>query len=720
MTFIRRSAPWLVVVVCTGSVTAGCGGPTDLEEPSGVAESALTAAAAPAVPGWTALTNPIPAFLDTCLLLTDGTVMCHQFNTNAWYRLTPDAFGSYKNGTWSAMPSMPNGNDPANGCTDCTYAPLYFASAVLKDSRAFVLGGEYNSLAFTWTNIGFIYDPVSNQWSNQLQEAFGGGNVGDTQSVILQDGTLLISNINTTNMEALNPATGVFTAKNPTGKLDTNDEEGWTIMYDGSLLTIDSRVVSSFERYTPSTNSWGNAGSTPVNLTDFGTGSGNSQEVGPCVHRPDSKVFCFSGNTLGQNALYTISSNSWSHTSNMDFPPGPNGGSFSVPDGPAAALPNGNILVMASPTTTSSDFNAPSHFYEVSLSTNALTAVGDPPNAASYASVEGRMLVLPTGEVLLTAYNQGAIQDVMLYSNGGGPQSNWRPIVTSAPSTIAAGGVYTITGRQLNGFSEGASFGDDAQSSTNYPLVRITNQASGHVIYARTFNHSRMGVEAVGSTATVTTNFQVPRTGFETGTSTLEVVANGIASTPRTVTSGACPTNTQTCHPDSGPTFCGPTNWGFEWGQPPPFWGNSAETNSSPSAAQHHSGSMSLSITPSSDPALPASIDALPCTDTVVGTMDVRGKTYSAWVFVANSSSSYANTRCRLRAFNRSFQESQLPASATKAPIVPGSWFQLTGVFPSTTLESQIYEITVDCNLPADWAFDDPTKVWFVDDARVQ
>src|SRR5262249_30215925 len=161
----------------------------------------------------------------------------------------------------------------------------------------------------------------------------------------------------------------------------------------------------------------------------------------------------------------------------------------------------------------------------------------------------------------------------------------------------------------------------------------------------------------------------------------------GIASTTRTVSSGSCPTNTQTCHPDSGPTYCVPTNWGFEWGQPFPFWNASAETSVGTSADHHHSNSMSLKITRSSDPSLPASTNVEPCTDSVVGTMDVRGKTFSAWVFVNNSTSSYAGTSCRLRAFNRNFQESTLPASATRSPITPGSFFQLTGVFPSTSIE---------------------------------
>ena len=62
--------------------------------------------------------------------------------------------------------------------------------------------------------------------------------------------------------------------------------------------------------------------------------------------------------------------------------------------------------------------------------------------------------------------------------------------------------------------------------------MRITNTASGHVIYARTHGHSSMGV-ATGA-ATITTNFDVPATA-ETGASTLVVVANGIASPPVSV-----------------------------------------------------------------------------------------------------------------------------------------------------------------------------------------
>src|ERR1043166_8301238 len=113
----------------------------------------------PAAGRWQRLVNQ-PTFLcDTALLLTDGRVMVHQYGDpnhngqgmNNWWALTPDANGSYLNGTWSQLASMAS-----------NYGPLYFASAVLPDGRVIVEGGEYNFLQLVETNQGSIYDPVAN------------------------------------------------------------------------------------------------------------------------------------------------------------------------------------------------------------------------------------------------------------------------------------------------------------------------------------------------------------------------------------------------------------------------------------------------------------------------------------------------------------------------------------------------------------------------------
>lgn len=523
---------WLVWVakVCALAGIVGCSAaPVSSENAEETAAGTQAAAlAAPPVGGsWASFTSTPPGGLGTCLQLTNGDVMCHESSTNVWHRLRPDAFGSYKNGSWDNPPiaPMPNGN--GNGCSNCAYAPLYFASAVLKDGRAVVVGGEYISGQQVESNIGFIYDPLTNTWSNQLVEP--SGSVGDAMSLVLQDGTFVIFNIFDSNVEVLDQTTGVFTQRNPSGKLDRNSEENPAPLYDGTVLAVDSGIAASFERYNPTTNTWGNSGSMPVNLADTGTGSGFSTEVGPCALRPDNQVACFSGNPFGQNAIYNPTTNSWSHTASMDFPAAPGGGHFAMADGPAASLPNGNILVLASPVTTTSPFNSPSHFYELGLADNTLTAVTDTPNAGNIPSYVGRMIVLPTGEVLYDG------SDTMLYTASGAPQDAWRPAITSVPSTLSPGSSYVVSGRQLNGFSEGASYGDDAQSATNYPLVRITNQATGHVFYARTFNPSRMGVVPVGSTTVVSTNFAVP-SNVETGAATLQVVTNGIASAGVAVT----------------------------------------------------------------------------------------------------------------------------------------------------------------------------------------
>src|SRR5258708_11053408 len=103
---------------------------------------------------WTALAHQPTVPIGTALLLTDGTVMAQQmqtsgFATGQWWRLTPDSAGSYTNGTWVQLATMPSG-----------YAPLYYASAVLSDGRVVFEGGEYNNTSQSETNLGAISNPA--------------------------------------------------------------------------------------------------------------------------------------------------------------------------------------------------------------------------------------------------------------------------------------------------------------------------------------------------------------------------------------------------------------------------------------------------------------------------------------------------------------------------------------------------------------------------------
>jgi hypothetical protein len=136
-------------------------------------------------------------------------------------------------------------------------------------------------------------------------------------------------------------------------------------------------------------------------------------------------------------------------------------------------------------------------------------------------------MVLPTGEVLVGG---GTTQT---YTSTGTYKAEWAPTISVSPSTVTRGSTYLISGTQFNGLSQAASFGDELETATNYPLVRITNNATHHVFYARTHDHSSMGV-ATG-TAKVSTHFDVPTT-METGARTLQVVSNGIPSSVVSVT----------------------------------------------------------------------------------------------------------------------------------------------------------------------------------------
>src|SRR4029079_17719688 len=136
-------------------------------------------------------------------------------------------------------------------------------------------------------------------------------------------------------------------------------------------------------------------------------------------------------------------------------------------------------------------FGSPSSFYEYDGS--AIAQVNSPPTT-DYPSYTGGMMVWPTGQILLTIQTS----DVELYTPMGSANPAWAPVITSNPSVLMPGSTYSISGTQFNGLTQGGYYGDDLQAATNYPLVRITNVATGHVFFAKTHDHSSMGV-ATGS-----------------------------------------------------------------------------------------------------------------------------------------------------------------------------------------------------------------------------
>jgi hypothetical protein len=468
---------------------------------SRIALFTLFFAAASAAPAQslTTLVNQPPSGAGLAFLLTDGTVLCQGGNDHNWYKLTPDEFGNYVNGTWSQVASLPSG-----------YYPDAFSSAVLADGRVVVVGGEYNAGNFVLTNKAAIYDPVANTWT-ALVHPKGWPNIGDSPSVVMPNGLYMIGDKLDMDMAVLDPATLEWKEIGSTGKSDFFAEEGWTLMPDGTVLTADVLNVPNSERYFPSSQTWVSQGSTIVNLAVPSTSGPINYpggvydppgEIGPAILRPDGTVFATGASTraTAHTAVYhpgATSSAEGTWTVGPDFPGDDNAG-----DSSAALLTSGNVLVLGVSGTL--------YEFDGTNLTPTLRAA-----RAAY------LMVLPSGQVILTG---GTIQ---VYNSTGTYSPSWAPAIATFPSAVVRGSTYTITGTQFNGLSQAASVGDEFQTATNYPLVRITNNGTGHVFYARSHNHSSMGV-ATGSKI-VSTNFDVPAT-METGASSLEVVANGIPS----------------------------------------------------------------------------------------------------------------------------------------------------------------------------------------------
>jgi hypothetical protein len=460
---------------------------------------------------WTPVKNPLPVSAGTSLVLTDGTIVVQEVNGADWWRLTPDAFGSYVNGTWSQLPLMPGG-----------YAPYAYASAVLPDGRLIVEGGEYTAgLGRSETTMGAIYDPLTNAWTT-VAPPNGFSCIGDASSVVLPDGRFLLATCWGTDDAVLDPKTLTWSTPFSSNKADNGHEEGWTLLQDGTVLVVDTLNFSDLaatETLDPFTARWSFAGDTPQQLSNLWIGGPtNFHEMGPQVLRPDGTVWAVGGN--GRTAVF----HPWGGwTKGPDLPYIADEGQVAAADAPGTVLPNGHALVVTSP----GEGVPPIHVYD--FDGEVITELAGPPRTSVDTAFKTTLLILPSGEILFTDESP----DVEVFRSNAAPLRFSAPVIDpgSPLGTLRPGASYTISGWQLNGVYQGAAYGDDVQQATNYPLVRITNLASGHVFYSRTHDHSSMAV-APGNPSE--THFDVPL-GQEPGPSKLEVVANGIASHPRFV-----------------------------------------------------------------------------------------------------------------------------------------------------------------------------------------
>jgi hypothetical protein len=535
---------------------------------------------------WTRLTFLPPDSAGTMILLTDGTVMVQGYSPgNNWMRLTPNSTGSYINGTWSNLASMsiPRLYYGSNVLQSGKVWLLGGEYSGFGLPANFTNTGEmYDPLTNTWSPIAshpepqfgddptmllphgkilagsissrntYLYDIASDTWSSPIPKVYNDRSDEETWVKLPHGGVLtydLFQSIGT----------------------------------GGAYAERYDFITNAWVGISPSD---GTASGTIPQLSSSAIGS----ELGGIVHIKDGRIFVIGA--TGHTAFYTFSTNTWAAGPDIVGTLSGNPAIFGADDAPAAVMPNGHVLLSADagpsgfgsdatitngsniishiPSTailqvgwsvrgngipintviTSVDsasqvrinnaatatipndpiqwggtFSPPTQIFDFNPDANTISPVSPPIPDANLAGTRAfvtRMLVLPTGEVL---FSDGSRQ-LWIYTPDGPVDEASRPIIDAI--TYNGGGVFTLTGRQLNGQSAGSSYGDDVESDENYPIVRLVR--AGTVYYGRTSNWSNTGVRTGDVSETV--DFTLPAGLTAPGNYSVEVIGAGIASFP--------------------------------------------------------------------------------------------------------------------------------------------------------------------------------------------
>ena len=467
---------------------------------------------------WTKVLAPVPNNdgIGTMLLMSDGTVMANGgqgFASKDWYKLTPDATGSYTNGTWSIL------HQSALERLDLRLGRPAGWAGVRRRRR--VHGAEHG--------------PKRGQRGRNLRPS-GQHLDADGQLSRGRAGRLHVGGAqrragprggHTGNTFIYDPKTNVWTPGPTTLNGDTFGEEGWVKLGDGS--TLDYQIEGSAPQTgvrlvlgaTDGQDQWVPAGSVPVVLDSNGGNNGIVPELGPGFTLQDGRAFWVGATS--NTALYTLPTASnptgtWTAGPvQLDSNASPIGGF----DAPGAVEPNGKVVWGASPID-GNNFPGPTTFLEYDPTANTISRVTSTGPDTSGPGFVGRFLELPSGQL---GYTSGSDSTLWLYN----PDSPANPIAAPHVTKVTTdgSGTFTLTGTQLNGLSQGAAYGDDAQMASNYPIIKLTN-SQGVVKFAKATNWSNAWVGASATPETV--NFTLPA-GFGLVLYKLNVVTNGVSST---------------------------------------------------------------------------------------------------------------------------------------------------------------------------------------------
>jgi hypothetical protein len=419
------------------------------------------------------------------------------------------------------------------------------------------------SKAATSTNITDFLSLGASQ-SIQLSACFGddptilipGGTAGQILAGDLVNGKTFLYDL----------ATNAWSQTGTKLRNEPSDEEGWAKLSDGSILSYDvfNNINHpgglTAQRYMPATGTWVDASSAlnvPLSSNPLGF------ELGPVLRLQNGMGLVIGANQ--NTALYNPGTNVWTAGPIIQGSLHGTPANFGADDAPAAILPNGHVILAAdagpSPITSTGNttnmspvitnipstaefyvnwsvsgagipggafivsvdspsqvtinapatatgipsitwggiFSNPLQLFDYNPTTNTISPVSpalNDPNLDFLPAFVGRMLVLPTGQMLFS----DSSSQLFIYNPDGGPSPILRPVVNNV--AYNGGGVFTLTGKQLNGQNAGAAYGDDDQMDTNYPIVRMVS-STGNVYYGKTTNWSNFNVGISSGAQTV-------------------------------------------------------------------------------------------------------------------------------------------------------------------------------------------------------------------------
>ena len=427
--------------------------------------------------------------------------------------------------------------------------------SILLPGGNILAGNIFSRSSYTYSIATDSWTPAANKYYNDRSDEEGWtklpGNRVLTydlwQSITAGIGFAEVYDVSTGLWTGISPADGTASGTLP---VLSSPALGYELgpelrLQDGRVLVIGANNHTAL--YTPPTNTWA-AGPDILGTLSNAFGTINSAAFGaddaPAALMPNGHVLLAADagaaavtsagdTTIESNVITNVPS-----TAGLQA-----GWAVTQVDGKTTVIPAGtSILSVDSATQIHISKNAASttagfalifggifskptqifDFDPVTASVSPVSPASPDSLLPSIPSFITRMLVLPTGQVLFS----DSSNQLWIYTADGGPNPSLRPVVNRV--SYSGSGVFSLTGKQLNGPSDASAYGDDVGNDENYPIVRLVNP-TGNVYYCRTANWSSTSVG--GGSTPETVNFTL-NPAVRAGNYVLIATGGGISSFP--------------------------------------------------------------------------------------------------------------------------------------------------------------------------------------------